>query len=435
MFQKLHRQFALFSIAITSAILLTMTLVCLFIAESSVRKNSYASFTNNTRTLVTQLESQTTVSHRFLQNAMETHDFRIQLLDNGKELYFFQLGNRAKEDAETTAALQKASEISAETYHLDTKNFASSRKLTQTAEFQFPGYYAATALIPRENGSLSLIVLCPMTALKNQILTQRIAFGAAALVSAAALAVFAWFFTKRMLRPLEQSRKEQTAFIAAASHELRSPLAVIQSSLSAMPSAPAEKAEQFWHISLKECSRMSRLIQDMLSLSRADNHTWSLNAAPCEMDTLLLDTFEKYEEIARKQRRELRVELPEEELPVCLCDSEKISQVLGILIENGISYVPEGGVIRLSACAEGKGIALMVRDNGNGIPDEEKEAVFRRFYRSDAARNEKSHFGLGLCIAREIIELHSGTITVRDVPGGGAEFHIWLPLQNTARPA
>ena len=429
MFQKLHRQFALFSIVITSAILLTMTLACLFIAESSVRKNNYAAFINNTRTLVTQLETQTTVSHRFLQNAMETHDFRIQLLDNGKELYFFQLGNRAKEDAETTAAFQKASEISAETYHLDTKNFASSRKLTQTAEFQFPGYYAATALIPRENGSLSLIVLCPMTALKNQILTQRIAFGAAALVSAAALAVFAWFFTKKMLRPLEQSRKEQTAFIAAASHELRSPLAVIQSSLSAMPSAPAEKAEQFWHISLKECSRMSRLIQDMLSLSRADNHTWSLNTAPCEMDTLLLDTFEKYEEIAQKKHRELRIDLPEEELPVCECDGEKISQILGILIENGISYVPEGGWICLSVLRSGDGIKLIVKDNGPGIPDEEKEKIFQRFYRTDTSRNDKSHFGLGLCIAREIAALHHGSIQVTDAPGGGTVFEVWLPCK------
>ena len=428
MFQKLHRQFALFSIVITSAILLTMTLACLFIAESSVRKNSYAAFTNNSRTLVTQLESQTTVSHRFLQNAMETHDFRIKILDNGKELYFFQLGNRAKEDAETTAAFQKASEISAETYHLDPMNFASSRKLTQTAEFQFPGYYAATALIPRENGSLSLIVLCPMTALKHQILTQRIAFGVAALVSAAALAVFAWFFTKRMLRPLEQSRKEQTAFIAAASHELRSPLAVIQSSLSAIPDAPAEKARQFLHISLKECSRMSRLIQDMLSLSRADNHTWVLNTAPCEIDTLLLDTFEKYEGIARKQHRELRAELPEEELPVCLCDGEKISQVLGILIENGISYVPEGGIIRLSARAEKSSLLLSVRDNGPGIPDSEKEAVFRRFYRTDTSRNDKNHFGLGLCIAKEIVELHHGSICIQDAPGGGADFQIRLPL-------
>ena len=170
---------------------------------------------------------------------------------------------------------------------------------------------------------------------------MRLLFLLAVLVAIFALAVFSWFFTRRMIRPLEQSRKEQNAFIAAASHELRSPLAVIQSSLSAISHASEEKADQFIAISLKECKRMTRLIQDMLSLSRSDNHTWVMNMAPCEVDTLLLETYEKYEIPAHEKGLSFSVQLPEEDLPSCILDKAKISQILSILIENALSYVPE----------------------------------------------------------------------------------------------
>lgn len=92
--------------------------------------------------------------------------------------------------------------------------------------------------------------------------------------------------------PSGKSRKEQNAFIAAASHELRSPLTVIQTSLSAVSYADPEQTEHFISISLDECKRMSRLVQDMLSLSRSDNHTWVLDCTSCEIDTLLLDVYE-----------------------------------------------------------------------------------------------------------------------------------------------
>lgn len=170
------------------------------------------------------------------------------------------------------------------------------------------------------------------------------------------------------------------------------------------------------------------LIQDMLSLSRSDNHTWVLDCTSCEIDTLLLDVYEKYEQTARHKKKQLLIELPEDSLPVCFCDSLKISQALAILIDNALAYVPEGGMIRLSARQEAASVSLFVADNGPGIPDSEKEAVFQRFYRSDTSRNDKQHFGLGLCIAKEIALLHHGTLSVSDTPGGGATFQLKLPV-------
>ena len=147
----------------------------------------------------------------------------------------------------------------------------------------------------------------------------------------------------------------------------------------------------------------------------------------CELDTLLLDTYEKYQPILQGKKISLKVVLPEEPLSICKCDSARISQVLEILLDNGASYVSVGGRMEMGVKENEKYFQLYVQDNGPGIPDENKEAVFRRFYRADPARKEKQHFGLGLCIAREIVTLHKGSIRILDTPGGGSTFVIRLP--------
>ena len=229
-------------------------------------------------------------------------------------------------------------------------------------------------------------------------------------------------------RPVKRAWDQQTQFIASASHELRSPLAVILSSIRAMQDAPPAEAARFRDTIQSEGERMSRLVGDMLSLANADNQSWSIHPAPCELDTLLLEISEKYEPLMRSKKLSLSVELPDEELPPCICDPSRMGQVLGILLDNSLAYVPAGGKIRLSLSCREAQFLLTVSDNGPGIPDEKKEAVFQRFYRADAARKDKQHFGLGLCIAKEIVLLHKGEIQVQDAPGGGAEFVITLPL-------
>src|SRR5699024_7612313 len=142
-------------------------------------------------------------------------------------------------------AFHQAAALSRDTCGLDLENFSPDQKLTRSADFRFAGYYACTALIPHGSGVLSMIILYPLSGLQAQLNMQRLAFGVAVLAGIAAVIVFSWFFTGRMIRPLEKSRREQTAFIAAASHELRSPLAVIRSGLSAVPAASPAQAEEF----------------------------------------------------------------------------------------------------------------------------------------------------------------------------------------------
>ena len=258
-----------FSAAITSTILIVMALVCLLIAESSAKENSYATFVNNAGACITQMEEQPAISHRWLKTMMNNYHVRILIRDNGNPLYFYKLADFGQD----SSAFSRALDLSRDSYGLNLESYSRNQKLTKSADFQFPGYYACTALVPHTDGVLSIIILYPLSDLHLQLNTQRLAFGGAVLAAIAAVSVFSWFFTKKMIRPLEKSRKEQTAFIAAASHELRSPLAVIRSGLSAIPRATPERAGVFVDMSLKECDRMARLIQDMLSLSNADNHT------------------------------------------------------------------------------------------------------------------------------------------------------------------
>ncbi len=412
-----------FSAAITNTILIVMALVCLLIAESSAKENSYATFVNNAGACITQMEEQPAISHRWLKTMMNNYHVRILIRDNGNPLYFYKLADFGQD----SSAFSRALDLSRDSYGLNLESYSRNQKLTKSADFQFPGYYACTALVPHTDGVLSIIILYPLSDLHLQLNTQRLAFGGAVLAAIAAVSVFSWFFTKKMISPLEKSRKEQTAFIAAASHELRSPLAVIRSGLSAIPRATPERAGVFVDMSLKECDRMARLIQDMLSLSNADNHTWRLEAAPCELDTLLFSPSSQYEPLTKEKGRSLTVSLPDAPLDPLSLDTGKISQVLAVLLDNAISYVPEGGRICLSLKKEPGAAVVSVADNGPGIPDSEKESIFQRFYRSDTSRNDKQHFGLGLCIAREIAVLHKGTLTVSDAPEGGAVFSLYLP--------
>ena len=420
MFRRLHIQMTFFSALIIGIVIFIMTTACNFIAENSTGQNAWNTFQNNAISCISHLETQSIISSDWILQAEKNYDISMDIRDNGNSLYLKKL----QTDSLDETIFRKAEEISAASYALDLSNPGAVSKLTKRIFFQMKDFYVSTALIPKSHGTVSMIILYSLDSVKHRILLQRLAFSGAAFLAILALSICSWFFTGRMITPLEKSRQEQTEFIAAASHELRSPLAVI----SAMKKADPKEQGHFLSVIEKEGTRMSLLINDMLSLSNADNHSWKMHPVSCELDTLLLDTYEKYEPLMQDHHMKFFIELPEEEIPPCPCDPERISQVLGILLDNAISYVPANGKIVLSLSQTETHFLICVKDNGPGIPDSAKTSVFRRFYRADSARNNRQHFGLGLCIAYEIISLHKGTISVLDTPGGGSTFQISLPL-------
>lgn len=297
-------------------------------------------------------------------------------------------------------------------------------------------YYAMVLVVSTGRGAKSVCAVSYISPV-FQILKETIVYLAVLyLLGLMGLFCISWIFVGRSLRPVEESRRKQAEFIAAASHELRSPLSVLRSGTTAIRARPDE-SESLLRTMDAECVRMSRLIGDMLLLASTDAQTWSIYIEETDLDTLLIDTFESFLPSCREKDLQLHLELPDDTLPKIMADRERLKQVLLILLDNALSYTPAGRSITLKADVISPAkpsrhrlrlVRIQVADQGPGIPDGIKPLIFERFYRADASRSKKEHFGLGLSIAKELITLHKGNITVTDNEGGGSRFIITLPL-------
>ena len=300
-------------------------------------------------------------------------------------------------------------------------------------------YYACIAQIKNTiHKDTEVVILYPLKEYYSKVHFQIVIFILIDLIAVSALWLFCHFFTGRLLRPLWENQKSQTAFLAAASHELRTPLAVILSASHILSGLNADgqtdsnapSALSLINTIEKEGKRMANLVNDMMLLAKTDSGKLTYDMQPAELDTLLIETYEAFYPLAKESPNHVRlnISLPEENIPVCVCDGERIKQVLSILLSNAISYSKPEGHIWLAIKTNGKNIILSVADDGIGISAEAKEHIFDRFYRVEDSRSTKEHFGLGLSIAREIVNAHHGSITVHDNDGGGSVFEIMLNL-------
>lgn len=241
------------------------------------------------------------------------------------------------------------------------------------------------------------------------------------------LIIFSRIFIGYTLKPVEKYRKRQSEFVSAASHELRSPLAVISTSAGAIKKGTLEDALGYADKIEAECVRLSRLTSDLLKLAGADAGTWSVELSEVDPETLVIEMAERFEDLAEKKHISLDIQLQETTFPVLHCDGHRIEQILAVLMDNALGYTPEGGSVRIGTYVKRKNVYFTVADSGMGVPDEYKEKIFDRFFRVDTSRTDKEHFGIGLAVAREIAALHKGRLYVRDADGGGAEFVLALP--------
>lgn len=440
MFKKVHRRLTLLCGIITTVILLAMSFGYLYISEQSLKSSTFSSFQNNMNTLLANLEHQNVITHEWLTKMEHNGRYLIHITDNGVPFLFNE--REAEEQKRLFEDVWRISRENpgplvgteySETTHMEffyTPQPEHETPATTLRDiFLTPGedYCACAAVSERNGGTLQIVILYPLDTLQAQIVRQRLLFLLLDVLAISLLYLFAFYFTRRILRPLEENQRRQTQFVASASHELRTPLAVILSCASASEKAatPSERS-RFLESIRSEGVRMSKLIDDMLLLTSADNKSWSIHMADTEPDTLLLNLYESFEAIAAKKHIALSISLPEYAVPPLSCDKERIIQVLAILLHNALSYTPAGGQVHLSLSCQGKTTKFSVADNGPGIPDAEKEHIFERFYRTEKSRTEKDHFGLGLCIASEIAKAHHGKILAEDTPGGGATFLLIL---------
>jgi signal transduction histidine kinase len=240
------------------------------------------------------------------------------------------------------------------------------------------------------------------------------------------------FMADRAMAPIKKSWQRQQDFVADASHELRTPLTVVQVNLELVKGNPEEivSSQSKWlDHSLLETKRMSKLVDDLLFLARADSQQQILEIKQFSLDIVLRDVLESFRPLAETGGISLESSLDSEIR--YWGDAFRIKQLLVILLDNALKYTPSGGQVNLNLQNRDTFAEIAVSDNGEGIPAEHLAKIFERFYRVDKARSrQKEGTGLGLAIADWIIRSHHGQVKVFSSPGKGTTFVISLPLQS-----
>ncbi|MFN8521912.1 MAG: HAMP domain-containing sensor histidine kinase [Chloroflexota bacterium] len=233
---------------------------------------------------------------------------------------------------------------------------------------------------------------------------------------------------------MEDSRRQ---LLAAVSHDLRTPLASLRAMVEAINDrvvTDQETIDRYLHSMGGEVSRLSSLIDDLFELSRLDSGQLALRREACSLADLLSDTVESMRLQAQRkdQRLTSHVDL---DLPVVSVDVSRVQRAVSNLLQNAIRYTPPNGEIWLAAQRDRGEVRVDVVDSGDGITPSDLPRIFDRFYRGDKARvrgSEEAGAGLGLSIARGLIEAHGGRLWAENVPESGARFSFTLPLEPTA---
>ena len=234
----------------------------------------------------------------------------------------------------------------------------------------------------------------------------------------------------QMAENLEQVEQMRRQLIADVSHELRTPLTAIQGSMEGLLDGVLPAVPETYQQIHQEAGRLARLVDDLQELSRVEAGASPLEIKPARMSDLILTTIKRLTPQASKKKINLEADLPKD-LPLVSLDEARITQVLTNLVSNALQYTPEGGNIRILARQIKDEIQVSVTDTGIGIPAEHMAHLFTRFYRVDKSRSRQAGggSGIGLTIARHLVESHGGRIWVESPGAGqGSTFSFTLPI-------
>jgi two-component system, OmpR family, sensor kinase len=232
-----------------------------------------------------------------------------------------------------------------------------------------------------------------------------------------------------MLDRIEDGVVEQRRFVADASHELRTPLAVMRAELEVALRAddPAADASEVLGSAAEEVARMSKIVDDLLTLAHSDENNLELLLAPVDLGEIATEVAGQLRPLAEEGGVQLVAEAPS--VPI-VADQARVFQVVTNLVDNAVKYTGGGGWVRVRVWEEAGGGRVAVTDTGPGIGSEDLPRVFDRFFRLDAARTRaRGGSGLGLAICKELVEAHGGRIWADSVPGAGSTFTLALPAQ------
>ena len=249
------------------------------------------------------------------------------------------------------------------------------------------------------------------------------------LIGAAALLVLfglSWLLSGFVTRPVARTWQNQQQFLSDASHELKTPLTVILSSADLLKTSAQPEQRQYADNISVESRRMKALVEDMLTLSRAESGR-AAPFAPLDLSDLVTDAALRFEPVAFEAGHPLQYDI--QNGASLSGDRQQLDQLLDILLDNAVKYAAEDAPIRLTLDISGKNAVLAVENPGDPIPPDKLPHLFDRFYRLDDARTGAGGFGLGLAIAQQIVHRHKGIITAAS-DARATRFTVTLPLRH-----
>lgn len=455
MFPKLEKKFVILY-TLSTGLILTLILTAAFLfflsSQSSRRKSM---FQDQLFTLMSKLQTDSLFSDSYLAQLEHKNHLSIYIEENDAP-FFFQGSYQTR--TERGKLFERAENLAAREGIFPNSHPISSN-LLQSSLLEIKGdegdmYLGNILILQTAGGYKKLILLQDISGNRGQIIRTFIFYVGIGCIGILLLFLTGRWFVRRSLKPLEETYEKQQDFVAAASHELRSPLAVIQSTADAIADAPEEQG-RLLEVIRRECRRGSSLVKNLLLLAAADQKQWAVKKRYFEMDEMLLNLLEVYEPLCVSKNGKLLLELPDVGMPKVYADPELCRQIFTILLDNAVAYgleagmdnkadkgrkvMMDGGAARNQKAEKEYGnagrivlraeyihphVEVSVIDHGSGIPDGEKQLVFDRFYRQDKSRRQKEHFGLGLSVAAKLAEIQGIMLDVKDTEGGGSTFWV-----------
>ena len=399
MLQKLRNRLTLLAAALTGSVVVAVCIVSFLLIRQQYANSRYVAFKLAAESVYTQWSLEDRLSAPWLQSTMEANSADILLRENGVPLDY-GLSDMAHGQTLRAHAPEESGYFTV----------GSDLCAWFTLEFDY--------------GERQIRVWQNTDPEQAYVLRIGLVFVGIALLRLTAVAWLCYWVAGRAIIPVQESMERQEQFVAAASHELRSPLTAIRTGFALLKVEPESQR----HLTLmrQEAERMSRLIDELLILAGGGSLRRNFRPEPIEPDTLLIDFADTQMPQAARKGVRLELELPEDAVPTILADADRVRQMLAILTDNALRYAPMGTVVTLQLQTEENMCIFRVIDHGPGIPDSEKKRVFDRFYRGSASRSDPDHFGLGLSVAKELARIHGGDVTLTDTPDGGATFSITL---------
>ncbi len=427
MLHRIKRNLIILNTVLTGITLTIIVLGMCYINIRQIRETYKNDFLKLQDTIVYKLQNDNSISNEWLSKLEVDNRAIIYIEDNGRPFFFkgawtpslprAALVNKAKEEA-----LSEGIDTTVNTIF----SYKNSSSIILLSGADKEPAFAVVCKIPVKKGCLNLVLIQFRPNEKARIGMQIAIYLGINLAGCFVLFLISWYFVGKVLKPAEESQRKQNEFIAAASHDLRTPLAVIQSNATTLLLGGSDEMHFLPKI-IEECKRMSILIGDMLILASSDARTWQIRKEELQTESYLIDLYDTYSALCRKKEHQLLLDFPEDVLPKIKADKGRLTQIIGILIDNAICYSPFGSSIILRPYVKKSSFCIEVEDHGNGIPKEKREKIFDRFYQEDQSRSDNTHFGLGLSVAKELIELQGGRIYVKDTPQQGATFVVEIP--------